>query len=139
MAESVIVRQNRNYELEVLAIDPHDPEATKFEPVDVIYQMTPYTMLLVSAATCTAIVVHTYAEYHAVPLEVVELQVTYDRIFQKDCEQCEALDEFEEVIDMHIAFSGQLSPSDASTAWICRHPTHARRCARVGVPAFHWR
>jgi putative redox protein len=134
MAESVIVRQNRNYELEVLAIDPHDPEATEFVPVDLIYQMTPYTMLLVSAAACTAIVVHTYAEYHAVPLEAIELQATYDRVFQQDCEQCEALDEFEEVIDMHITFSGQLSPADRHKLFAISRHCPIEKMLMNGIP-----
>ena len=112
MAESVIVRQNRDYELEVLAIDPHDPDSSEFVPVESIYQTTPYTMLLMGLASCTAIVVNTYAEYHDVALESVELRASYDRVFQEDCAHCEEVDQYEEVIDLQISFVGDLSAAE---------------------------
>ncbi|NLF02511.1 MAG: hypothetical protein GX601_16205 [Anaerolineales bacterium] len=112
MAESVIVRQNRDYELEVLATDPHDPDSTEFVPVASIYQTTPYTMLLMGLASCTAIVVNTYAEYHHVALDSIELRASYDRVFQEDCVHCEEVDQYEEVIDLQISFTGDLSAAE---------------------------
>ena len=107
MGERVTVRQDSNFQTEFLAADPHDPDEGPLEPVDSVYGLTPYGMLLAGLGSCTGIVLHTYAQHHGVPLEGVELRVSYDRVFAEDCEDCESIDAYEEVIELGIALIGE--------------------------------
>ena len=112
MGESVIVRQDSEFGLEVLARDPHDHHSDEYQPVDDIRLLTPYGMLLVSLASCTAVVLLTYAKHHDVGLEQVELRLTYDRVYGEDCKTCEEEYDFEERIDEEIVLLGELSPNE---------------------------
>jgi putative redox protein len=112
LAEYVVVRQNSDFEIEILARDPHNPEDDQFHPVDAIYHLTPYGMLLSGLGSCTAIVLHTYAQYHSVDLQEVELRLEYDRVFADDCVECEGIQEYREQIDEEIALIGGLTPQE---------------------------
>jgi uncharacterized OsmC-like protein len=112
MGEQVIVRQDSQFETEILARDPHDSDDQTFHTIDNIYQLTPYGMLLSGLGSCTAIVIHTYAQYHDVALDTVKMHLTYDRVFADDCQECEGIDEYQEQIDITIAVSGALAPGD---------------------------
>jgi putative redox protein len=112
MGERVIVRQNSQFETEVLAQDPHNPDDQAFYPAGDVRQLTPYGMLLAGLGSCTAIVMHTYAQYHDVPLSEAELRLEYDRVFADDCEDCENIHEYKEHIRMDIAVSGNLTQKD---------------------------
>lgn len=112
MAESIIVRQNREFEIQILAPPPGAEEAGHFHPVGDIYQLTPYGMLLAALGSCTAIVLHTYARHHDVPLREVELRIEYDRVFAEDCKDCEGIEEYTEQIDEEIVFIGDLAPEE---------------------------
>jgi putative redox protein len=114
MAERVIVRQNRMFETEILAADPHVPQAEHFYLVEHVHQLTPYGMLLAGLAACTAIVLHTYAQYHDVALDEVELRAQYDRVFAEDCEQCETIEEYKEQIEEGIVLVGDLTAQERS-------------------------
>jgi uncharacterized OsmC-like protein len=114
MAERVIVRQNGAFETEILAADPHDPHDEHLHPVQHIHQLTPYGMLLAGLTACTAIVLHTYAQYHDVALDEVELRARYDRVFAEDCEHCEGIDEYEEQIEEEIVLIGDLTAQERS-------------------------
>jgi uncharacterized OsmC-like protein len=114
MAERVVVRQNRAFEIEILAADPNDPHAEHLHPVAHIHQLTPYGMLLAGLAACTAIVLHTYAQYHDVALDEVELRAQYDRVFAEDCEHCEGIEEYEEQIEEEIVLIGDLTAQERS-------------------------
>jgi putative redox protein len=112
MGEKVIVRQNSDFGTLILAADPHDPESDHLHPVEGLHQLTPYGMLLSSLGSCTAIVMHTYAQHHHVHLDEVELRLEYGRVFKDDCEDCEGIDEYEERIEEEIVLMGDLSPQD---------------------------
>jgi putative redox protein len=112
MAEKVIIRQNRLFETEVLAQDPHNPDDQEYYPVSDVQQLTPYGMLLAGLGSCTSIVMHTYAQYHDVPLSEAELRLAYDRVFADDCKDCEGIEEYKEQITMDIAVFGNLTSVD---------------------------
>jgi putative redox protein len=126
MGESVIVRQNSDFETEILARDPHDPDAHQFYPVDDVHQLTPYGMLLSGLGSCTGIVLHTYAQYHGVDLQEVELRLKYDRVFADDCKDCERIEEYREQIEEEITLIGELTPQDRRRLFmVSRHcPIH---------------
>jgi uncharacterized OsmC-like protein len=112
MGERVIVRQDSEFETEILALDPHDPDAHEFQPVVHVHQLTPYGLLLAGLGACTAIVLHTYAQYHDVALDEVELHLTYDRVFADDCKECEGIEEYKEQIDEEISLTGSLTAEE---------------------------
>jgi uncharacterized OsmC-like protein len=126
MGEKVIVRQNSRFETEILALDPHDPSAHQFHPVDDVHHLTPYGMLLSGLGSCTAIVLHTYAQHHGVNLHEVELRLEYDRVFAEDCEDCERIEEYREQIEEEIVLTGELTPEVKKRLFlISRHcPIH---------------
>lgn len=112
MAEKVIIRQKRNFETEIRALDPHAGDEGEFFYVEDARQLTPYGMLLTSLGACTAIVVNTYAQNHGVDLQEVELHLTYSRDFNEDCENCTEIEKYEEHIADEVFFYGDLNEGD---------------------------
>ena len=112
MPEKVLVRQKNTFETEILAADPEAPEPAELLPVRHIEDLTPYGMLLASLASCTAVIVNTYAQYHGLDLREVELTADYQRTFREDCKHCEEIQQFEEQINMAVGFKGKLAPQE---------------------------
>jgi putative redox protein len=112
MSEKVIIRQKSNFETEMLAADPHDPDSDELRPVEHVFALTPYGMLLASIGGCTAVLLTTYAQNHGLDLQEVELRLAFGRVFDEDCQDCENRDEYEEIIEEEIAFSGNLTPQE---------------------------
>lgn len=112
MPERVVIHQKNNFETDFRALDPHKPDSTELRPVEHIGDLTPYGTLLAGLGSCTAIVVHTYAQYHGIDLREVEVSVEYQRGFEEDCEHCEDIDKYEEQINMSVSFRGNLSPQE---------------------------
>jgi len=112
MSEYLVVQQNNRFETEFRANDPRDPESSEIRPVVRIHELTPYSQLLGSLGACTAIVLNTYAQHHQLSLEKVELHLSYERVFQEDCENCEAIDHYEEQIDQKLTLTGNLTDSE---------------------------
>ena len=110
MAEKVVVRQRSNFETDFRAVNPETPESGELRLVKHLQDLTPYGMLLASLGSCTAVVVNTYAQYHGIELEEVELTVEYERVFKDDCRHCEDVSRYRESITMDISFRGKLTP-----------------------------
>lgn len=109
MAERVIVIQDSQFRTRFLAADPEDSTSDEYEEVADIHQLTPYGMLLSSLASCTALVLHTFAQHHDLSLENVELHMSYDRVFRDDCENVEEGRDYCEEISEKIILKGDLS------------------------------
>ncbi len=109
MSERVIVHQDKEFQTAYWALDPADPEATEPHPVAGIHDLTPYGMILASLGTCTAIVMHTYAQSHELPLDEVELILDYQRLYKDDCKDCEEIGEYLEQIGLDIRLAGNLT------------------------------
>jgi uncharacterized OsmC-like protein len=114
MSEKVLVRQNRSFETEFQSIDPHEPESDELMPVHALHELTPYGMFLAGLASCTSIVLHTYAQNHGFDLQEVQLTVSYERVFDEDCENCEGVERYTELINEDIVLKGDLSDADRS-------------------------
>jgi putative redox protein len=112
MAEQVVVRQNREFEIEFRALDPHDSESRQMDPVTHIHELTPYTLLLASLGACTTILLNTYAQNHDVDLQAVETHLHYKRAFQHDCENCEDIERYEDQIHEELTLSGDLTSEE---------------------------
>lgn len=112
MSEKIIVRQNAQFETEFLIPDPQAPESEQWIQVAHIYALTPYGMLLASLGACTAIVLNSYAEHHDVDLEQVELSLSYARVFDEDCEDCDEIDRYKETVLQEITLKGDLTEKE---------------------------
>ncbi|NLE45366.1 MAG: hypothetical protein GX620_11645 [Chloroflexi bacterium] len=134
MGEHVVVRQNYQFETEILAADPHTPESDQLESVAHVFQLTPYGMLLAGLGACTAVVLNTYAEYHGVGLEQVELRLTYDRVFDDDCETCLEVEQYRESISEEIVLIGDLSPDERRKLLAISKQCPIHKMLRDGIP-----
>ena len=112
MAERVIVKQDSQYRTQFLAADPEDIYSNVFETIEDIHQLTPYGMLLISLASCTALVMHTFAQNHDIDLEEVELHLSYQRVFREDCDDCEEEKDFNEEIAERILLKGDITAAE---------------------------
>jgi len=112
MAERVIVKQDSQFRTRFLAADPEDSTSDEYEEVADIHQLTPYGMLLSSLASCTALVLRTFAQHHDLALDSVELHMSYDRVFRDDCENIEEGQDYCEEISEKILLKGDLSQDE---------------------------
>lgn len=129
MAERVIVHQDKDFQTAYWALDPADPESPEArEPRSVahLHDLTPYGMLLASLGTCTAVVLHTYAQHHDVALDDVEIVLDYQRLYREDCKDCEEIGEYMEQVAMDIRLSGDLTPDQRERLYrVSKHcPVH---------------
>lgn len=108
MSERVVVYQDKSFRTEFRAADPNDEESNDVETVMHLHNLTPYGMLLASVGACTAIVVNPYARNHGIPLRGITVDVAYDRVFVDDCDDCDADNQYEEIIREQVDFEGKL-------------------------------
>jgi len=108
MGERVQVLQNSDFQIQFLAADPELPDSD-LKQVSHLHQLTPYGMLLVSLASCTTIVLHTYARAHDIKLNRVVVNAEYERSFNEDCENCEENNRYDAQITEHVELHGELS------------------------------
>jgi uncharacterized OsmC-like protein len=133
MGEKVIIRQNKRYETVLMATDPHEEDGTELQPVHSVFELSPYTMLLTSIGTCTAILVTSYAENHKIALDEVELRLEYGRFFDDDCENCESIDHYEEQIREEIVFTGDLGDADRKRLFAVSRQCPVHRIVEDGI------
>lgn len=133
MAERIIFRQNRKFEVEFLSSDPHNPEDLTVSTVQGLHEVTPYGMMLFSLASCTAQVVMSFANHHNMPVEEVELDLTYRRIFEEDCENCQEIDRYDELIEESIAFKGELPAQERQKLYRIAHQCPIHKMFEEGI------
>jgi len=121
MAERVIVKQDRQFRTQFLAADPEDIHSNVFETIEDIHQLTPYGMLLSSLASCTALVINTFAQNHDIGLKEVEMHMAYQRVFREDCEDCDEEKEYNEEISERILLEGDLSAAEREKLFHIAH------------------
>jgi len=133
MSERIVFRQDRNYQVEFQASDPREPDDDQVASVSGLHEVTPYGMMLFSLASCTAQVVLTYAEHHQIPLQEVELDLRYMRIFEEDCENCENIDRYREEIHERIEFFGNLSEGERKKLFRIAHQCPIHKMFEDGI------
>ncbi len=133
MAEKIIVRQDSNYETEVLGPNPHDPESEKMHPIRNIYELTPYGMLLASLGSCTAVLLNSYAQNHGMELQGVELKLRYERNFKKDCQNCEGINRYEEEVNEEISLPGNLTIKEREKLLLISHHCPIHKMLKDGI------
>ena len=70
---------------------------------------TPYDFLSAALAGCTSMTMHVVAKRHSIPLEGVEVSVTNDRMYAKDCADCTSKNGYIHRFDVQIRLRGTLT------------------------------
>ncbi len=130
MTERVIVRQNNLFETEFLSVDPHQPESEEFKSVEHIHQLTPYGLLLAGLGSCTAIILHTYAQNHGLNLREVELWLTYNEAFKENSEE---IDHYLEQIEEEIILSSELDEHERNKLFLIAKQCSIHRMIEAGI------
>ena len=134
MAERVIVKQDRQFRTQFLAADPEDIHSNVFETIEDIHQLTPYGLLLSSLASCTALVMHTFAQNHDIGLKEVEMHMSYQRVFREDCEDCDEEKEYNEEIRERILLKGDLGAAEREKLLLVAHFCPIYKMMKEGIP-----
>ena len=71
---------------------------------------TPYDLISAALAACTSMTMHFLAKRDGIPLEGVELSVTNDRMYAKDCADCESQNGYIHRFEVQIKLRGNLTP-----------------------------
>jgi uncharacterized OsmC-like protein len=72
---------------------------------------TPYDYLLAALGACTAMTVRTYADHKKWPLESVTIRLQHQKVYRRDCEECETKDRRIDRIGLELELSGALEVS----------------------------
>lgn len=141
MGERIVIRQNRDFETRFWAQDPGEPEGSELNEAAHLQDLTPYGMLLAGLGSCTGVVVHTYARYHGVGLDEVELRLEYERSFREDCEECEKDQRYTESVSQELSFSGDLTDEEREKLYriSLQCPIHKMLKSGVKVESRHVR
>jgi putative redox protein len=71
---------------------------------------TPYDLLAAALGGCTSMTLHYYATREKLPLEAVDVSVTHDRQYAKDCADCTSQSGYIHRFRVEISLQGALSP-----------------------------
>ena len=71
----------------------------------------PYSYLLTALGTCTAMTLRVYARQKKWPLQKVKVQLQHDKIYAKDCADCETKEGKVDRIERLIELEGPLDDS----------------------------
>ena len=133
MSERVVVYQDRSFHSQFKAADPHEDDVDVVENVMHLHNLTPYGMLLASMASCTAIVVNSYARNHDIPLRGVTVEASFDRVFADDCDDCDQDTNYEEIIRERTRFEGDLDPQQLKRLHKVVKACSVRRLLESGI------
>ncbi|HAA12450.1 MAG TPA: osmotically inducible protein C [Cytophagales bacterium] len=86
----------------------HDLIGDEPDPFGADLGPTPYDFLLMALGSCVCMTLRMYADRKGWPMEKVEIVLDQDRIYAKDCENCESEDGYVHVIEKQITFHGNL-------------------------------
>src|SRR5918998_6848944 len=72
---------------------------------------TPYDYLLAALGACTAMTVRMYADHKKWPLESVTVRLQHQKVYRRDCEECETKDRKIDRIGLELELGGALEES----------------------------
>ena len=84
---------------------------------------TPYDFLNAALGTCTSMTIHVVAKRENIPVESVEITVSNDRMYAKDCADCTSTEGYIHRFTVSIKVTGNLTPAQRE-----RILTVAKRC-----------
>jgi putative redox protein len=84
---------------------------------------TPYDFLNAALGACTSMTIHVVAKREKIPIESVEITVSNDRMYAKDCADCTSTEGYIHRFTVSIKVTGDLTPAQRE-----RVLTVAKRC-----------
>jgi putative redox protein len=72
---------------------------------------TPYDFLNAALGTCTSMTIHVVAKREKIPVESVEITVSNDRMYAKDCADCSSTEGYIHRFTVSIKVTGDLTPA----------------------------
>ncbi len=69
----------------------------------------PYDLLLTALGACTSMTVRLYADHKQIPLKRTQVRLRHEKIYAKDCAECETKEGKIDHIERAITFEGDLS------------------------------
>jgi putative redox protein len=84
---------------------------------------TPYDFLNAALGTCTSMTIHVVARRENIPIESIEITVSNDRMYAKDCADCTSTEGYIHRFTVSIRVTGDLTPAQRE-----RILTVAKRC-----------
>jgi putative redox protein len=84
---------------------------------------TPYDFLNAALGSCTSMTIHVVARKEKIPIESLEIEVTNDRMYAKDCADCTNTAGYIHRFTVSIKVHGNLTPEQRE-----RVLTVAKRC-----------
>ena len=88
----------------LVADEPVDAGGTAAGP-------TPYDFLNSALGTCTSMTIHVVAKREKIPVESVEITVSNDRMYAKDCADCSSTEGYIHRFTVSIKVTGDLTPA----------------------------
>jgi len=70
---------------------------------------SPYDYLLAALGSCTAMTLRMYADRKELPLDEVTVQMNFERVHAKDCQECESASGMVGRIERVVSMQGDLS------------------------------
>jgi putative redox protein len=84
---------------------------------------TPYDFINAALGACTSMTIHVVARREKIPVQSVEITVTNDRMYAKDCADCSSTEGYIHRFTVSIKVTGDLTPAQRD-----RILTVAKRC-----------
>lgn len=134
MAEHVIVRQDADFRTQFSVEEEAEDGNGVMQEAAQIHQLNPYSMMLASLGSCTAIVLNTYAEHHHMPLEEVQIELFYNRNYRKDCDTCEQTGNYTEEVVEQMKFLGRLTKEERERLLLIAHACPIYKMFKEGIP-----
>lgn len=119
----VVIRSSRSFRVDITAGDHTLIADEPFEAGGTDQGPTPYDLLSGALGACTAMTLHFLAKRDGIPLEGAEISITNDRMYAKDCADCETREGYIHRFDVRIRLLGNLTPEQRA-----RLLETARRC-----------
>jgi uncharacterized OsmC-like protein len=133
MTQKIVIRQDKDFRTEFWSTNPHDSKANEFQPIEHILHLTPYGMLLASLGSCTAILLHSYAQNHGIALSQVEFVLQFVEAPEQECKDCDPSTTLSEHIQQEIRLTGELKPEEREKLLMVSHHCPIHRMLTDGV------
>jgi|SRR5882762_4162609 len=110
MPRDVVVNSGNPRFLQEISIGPHQIKADELlASGGGDAGPNPYELLLAALGACTGITLRMYAARKEWPLKTVRVRLTHEKIYAKDCADCESKDGMLDLIKREIVLVGELT------------------------------
>ena len=105
---TIIAKIDQSKYKTVLTNNRHEIVGDEPAPFGTDLGPSPYDFLLMALGSCVAMTLRMYADRKQWDLREVEVHLTQERVYHKDCEDCESTDGYIHFITKKLKFIGDL-------------------------------